>query len=342
MDLSTLPAWAQIFAMAIAHFVAALIPFLQRQSPLYWPFLISTLVVGAVGWRFTRWARGPTEGSGWRAFRRHLLGRTLWWHPSARADYRYYLVNAVIYPLIAGPALFTGASLGRVLDWAASPAIGAPGSLAAPGLLLRIIYTLLFFVAYDFGRFVAHSLQHDVPWLWQFHKVHHSAEVLTPLTAFRVHPLDLAIMFWGGTLATGFLTWLFQRATGTGISDFTFLGLNAILWASNLVGNLNHWQIRISYGPLDRWLISPAHHQLHHSAAPQHFGVNRGFQLAVWDRLFGTLWLPRLSEEFRFGLGDGSDGEWHRVGRLYLRPFRLCLNMIAGSRPATAPASEGS
>ena len=41
-----------------------------------------------------------------------------------------------------------------------------------------LAYTVLFFIAYDFGRFVAHSLLHDIPCLWQFHKVHHSAEVL--------------------------------------------------------------------------------------------------------------------------------------------------------------------
>ena len=53
---------------------------------------------------------------------------------------------------------------------------------------MTLLYTVLFFVAYDFGRFVAHSALHDVPVLWEFHKPHHTAEVLTPMTAFSAVP----------------------------------------------------------------------------------------------------------------------------------------------------------
>lgn len=321
--------------LALAYLFEAVIPFLQRQSPLYWPFVISTLALGFLLWRCAR-DDGAARRS-WREFRQRFFGRALWWHPSARADYRYYLVNAVFFPLAVGPALLTGAAIAGGLHGVLRPVLGQPAALGDASWLSRIAYTLVFFVAYDFGRFVAHSALHDVPLLWEFHKPHHSAEVLTPFTAFRAHPVDLAVMAWGSALATGIVTWAFQWIAGTTIGFHQFLGLHVMLWGFNLLGNLKHWQVPISYGRiLDRWLISPMHHQLHHSAEARHFGVNRGFEIALWDRLYGTFVLPRRGEAFRMGLGDGTDGAWHRVWRLYLRPFGLAARHLRGRGPAVS------
>ncbi len=315
--------------LALAYFFKALLAFLAPQSPLYWPFLISTVVIAALFWRLARGAGGARPG--WREFRRRYFGRDLWWHASARADYRYYIVNAVLFPFLVGPALATGAAIASGLDGMLRPIVGASPDLADASWPMRLAFTLAFFVAYDFGRFVAHSAQHDIPLLWEFHKPHHSAEVLTPFTGFRAHPVDLAVMAWGSAIATGIVTWAFQRLAGTGVTFYQFMGLQALLWGFSLAGNLKHWQVWISYGPvLNRWLISPAHHQLHHSAEPQHFGRNRGFEIALWDRLYGTLALPRRGEEFRMGLGDGSDGAWHRLARLYFWPFKHALQRLLG------------
>ncbi len=67
----------------------AFLTFLQRDSFLYWPFLISTVVTAMAAWRFG-YASGGTAGpASWREFFRRFFGGTLWWHPSARADYRF-------------------------------------------------------------------------------------------------------------------------------------------------------------------------------------------------------------------------------------------------------------
>ena len=144
-------------------------------------------------------------------------------------------------------------------------------------------------VRHDFGRFVAHSLLHDVPALWEFHKTHHSAEVLTPLTSFRVHPIDLVVMSLVPHAFTGLAGGCFAWAFGREIPVVGFLGINLFLFACNLLGNLRHWHVWISYGRrLGHLFISPAHHQIHHSADPRHWGMNRGFELAVWDWLYGV------------------------------------------------------
>ena len=211
-------------------------------------------------------------------------------------------------------------------------------------MLVRVFFTIAFFIAYDFGRFLSHSLLHDVPLLWEFHKVHHSAEVLTPMTTFRAHPVDLLVMAWGPALTTGIVVWAFNRFAGGSVSPYTFLGLHVLMWAFNLIGNLRHSPVWLSYGPvLGRWLISPAHHQLHHSCEQRHYGRNRGFELAVWDRLYGTLYVPPVhAESFRMGIGDETDGHFHTLARMYLWPIAgaaraIRLQVRSALRPSVKP-----
>jgi sterol desaturase/sphingolipid hydroxylase (fatty acid hydroxylase superfamily) len=64
----------------------------------------------------------------------------------------------------------------------------------AADFVLDAARTLALFLAYELGFFVDHTLKHRIPALWELHKAHHSAEVLTPPVNFRVHPLDSLIL----------------------------------------------------------------------------------------------------------------------------------------------------
>lgn len=332
----------QLLGIAQWAVAAVLYPLVQvayRQSVIWWPFLLSGLVVALLAY---------CHGHGWRRatlgeFRRRFLGKAIWAHPSARADYVFYLANTALFSLIVAPLVIAGASIGTALEAGLRHLFGpieAPLLGPAAG---RVVYTVLFFLAYDFGRFVAHNLLHEVPLLWQFHRLHHSAEVLTPFTTFRAHPVELFLMASVPNLTTGLVSGAVWYLSGGEIGFYTFLGLHVAMAAFNTIANLRHWQVWISFGPvLNRWLISPAHHQIHHSRAPQHMGKNRGFELAVWDRMFGTLFVPGAEEALVFGLGDGSDGEWHSLARMYGLPFRGALAVLraqlsrAGARRASA------
>ena len=288
--------------------------FRQRESFLYWPFLLSTVVIALAVWL----ARARSA----RGFLAEHFSRRLWWHRSARADYKLYAVNALVLPALFGVLLLNEAQiLAFIQSWAGGDSVGTQqGSVDA---VAKVAYTVVFFVALDLGRFVAHCLLHDVPLLWEFHKVHHSAEVLTPLTSYRAHPVELVLMAWGPVLATAAATLVFQLAFPGAVSFYTFLGLHVVVWVSNLIGNLRHSPVWLSYGPAaGRWLVSPAHHQLHHSSDPSHLGCNRGFELAVWDRLYGTLVVPGVQPRpLKLGLGDGSESRYHSVSAMYLLPF---------------------
>jgi len=273
-----------------------------------------------LAWRWTVQARAESANRSWRQFITDYFGAQIWWHRSARADYALYFANALVLPLLFGYLLMSETQVARWIGGALGDPEGGAGSA---GIAVRILFTVMFFIAYDFGRFVAHSLLHDVALLWEFHKVHHSAQVLTPITTFRAHPVDLLVMAWVPALTTGIVAWAFNRFAGTAVSFHTFLGVHALMWGFNLIGNLRHSPVWLSYGPsVGKWLISPAHHQLHHSYEPRHYGCNRGFELAIWDRLWGTLYVPpNQPESFRMGLGDETDGHFHTLTRMYLWPF---------------------
>jgi sterol desaturase/sphingolipid hydroxylase (fatty acid hydroxylase superfamily) len=319
----------------VAHLIGPFTEVLLRDSLIWWPFLFATVCVGAIV--FSRRDRRGLESL--CEFRRRYLSRAIWAHRSAQADYAFYIVNGVVSPIIVAPLVLSGAAIAGALAACLTFAFGAVARPWADGTAVCIAYTLVFFIAYDFGRYISHRLLHAVPLLWDFHKTHHSAEVLTPLSNYRVHPVDLFITQICPNLATGLVSGVFYYFCAGAIGFYSFLGMHVFVAAFNSIGNLRHWHVWVSYGPvLDRWLISPAHHQLHHSREARHHDTNLGYALAIWDRLFGTLYVPVAEEPFRMGLGDGSDGEWHTVGRLYAQPFRDALGRLGFAR---SPRTEG-
>ncbi len=246
---------------ALALLIDPWIQFAFQGSVFWWPYLASAFAVALIGFWLARGGGLPTLG----AFFRQNFSRRIWAHPSAQADYAYYLINAVFYPLIVAPLIFSGGWVAGAIERGLEAGLGPA---AAPSLGLaawRVLYTVLFFVAYDFGRYAAHSLMHDVPLLWQFHKLHHSAEVLTPFTNFRAHPVELFVMAAIPNLVTGGVSGVLWYFAAGEIGFYSFLGAHVLMLCFNAIANLRHFQVWISFGArLNRWLISPAHHQIHH------------------------------------------------------------------------------
>lgn len=321
-------------ARAVITLLTPFVEYLFSWSSIWWPFVLFSLVVAFVAYAISH--RGPrllTE------FRRRFLSGTIWWHPSSKADYVYHFVNGVLFPVAVAPLIIAGAT---VAAWAEAGLRAALGPIYTPLLAAgpaRVLYTIAFFVAFDFGRFIAHSWMHDVPWLWPFHKVHHSAETLSPFTNYRMHPVELFLLGATSNVLSGLVSGVVWYVSGGEVGLYTFFGLHVGVAAYNAIGNLRHWHVWVSFGPvLDRWLLSPAHHQIHHSRDERHYGKNRGYALALWDRLWGTLYVPHGEEKLTFGLGDGTDGAWHSVGRMYLEPFREVWAQVVGT-PAPVPVT---
>ncbi len=315
----------------VTALVKPLFAFNQYDSFLYWPFLAAALILAVLVFLSHR-----RDGEG--NFFKRYFSRRIWGHVSARADYKFYYVNGVLFPAIFAPLIISGAWIGGLLENGLTALGGAMDQ--GSGTLTTIAYTLVFFLAYDFGRFLAHYVQHRFDILWHFHKVHHSAEVLTPFTAFRVHPLDLILMASFPAFTTGVVNGVFNYWSGGAAGFHLFFGLHALIFIYNLIGNLRHSHVWLSYGPvLNRIFISPAQHQIHHSVEERHWGQNIGFAFAFWDRMFGTLYLPDGHEQFDMGLGDGTEGRYHSIKGMYWQPIRDLFGQGGGSHGL--PRSDG-
>ena len=113
-------------------------------------------------------------------------------HPSARADLLFYVTRKAVMPFLLIPAGVTfvvavGYGTNRVLG--ALLGIDHP-VLGDPGPVTVLVFTATMLLAYDLSYYLYHTAQHRYPFLWELHKVHHSAEVMVGITKDRVHPLD--------------------------------------------------------------------------------------------------------------------------------------------------------
>jgi len=306
-------------------------------SPLFYPFLtdqrIHVLYLGsALGLALlvflTRRASAANGELG--GFLRFCFPKEVYRHPSAQVDFLYFLINRAGTAVLLAPMLIGAASVSAVLRPLMDTLWGPAAAGAGPGALAVGLLTVTGLLAMDLGLFVAHYLQHKVPLLWEFHKVHHSAEVMTPITVYRMHPVDdlLSGTFVG--LLTGLVHAVFMHVYGAAGAEFTVLKLNLGVFLFYLFGyNLRHSHIWLPYpGWLSHLLISPAQHQVHHSDAPRHFDRNIGFIFAFWDWLAGTLYVPRGREDIRYGLYAGEHRDYDSVWKLYALPFQKVAALL--------------
>ena len=302
----------------------------------YWVTFLAAMAVLAIAY-----AARPDWRASWgtAGFMRFCFPRGFFSHPSTRTDLQLILANHFVMPFVNVGWRFTGAWFAALLlagmVWLFGPA--QPWLEWNAGTVIG--FTLLFAIADDFGYWVWHYLAHKVPFLWAFHKVHHSAEVLTPLVAGRVHPVENILLPVFRAAGTALVA---APALYVLVGDapvLTLFGMKLVAGLFAFAGNqLLHAHVPISWGRrLNHVFISPATHQIHHSVAPEHWDKNMGAYLAVWDWMFGTLCLPHAGQLLVYGVGK-EEGQPH-PGLLgaYVRPF---LDAASWLRTKRAPSRQ--
>ena len=180
----------------------------------------------------------------------------------------------------------------------------------AAGLPLWLQVVIVFVIS-DLMFWLAHRLFHAVPWLWAFHKIHHSSTHLDWLAAYRVHPLDQIV---NSTLIA-------LPALLLGFSPVAILIYAvAYRWHSILL----HSNVAVSLGPLERLIVMPKFHHWHHADHPAAHDRNFGGQLTVWDWLFGTLYRAESARPQSYGVADAPREDFvdHLVSPFRARPLR--------------------
>ncbi len=289
------------------------------------PALLGALGFAALYYVEERRARGRRMSV--RGFVRAIFPRRIVFHPSARVDLRLWLMNGVLlgsaYGMLSGGLFFWR----DAVDAGFVHAFGPRPPAAWPIVAVLALATVLQVLAYELAYWLSHYALHKIPALWEFHKVHHSAEAMTIFTELRQHPVEILLVVNLIGLSTGLVFGAMAYAFGPGVRPFTLLDGNVLTMAFLLTwGHLRHSRIWIAFtGPAGRILHSPAHHQLHHSIDPAHHDKNFGFALSVWDWAFGTLVVPPKARE-RIAIGVGADApRYGTVAANLFAPFaRLC------------------
>jgi Fe(3+) dicitrate transport protein len=298
----------------LSAFVDALArPWLDPASRTWWAALAASVGVAAcVGaWRGAL-RRAVVDALGW--------GR--WGHPSARTDAALYVLRRLAAGAGLGASAWSATYLAARVTMGLDRLLGAPNRADALGWIGVGVVSLLSFLVSDASRFVVHVALHRVPALWAFHQVHHSAEVMTPLTFHRIHPVEAALYAVRGTLVTALFAGVAFWALRQNAPEWTVLGVGGLGLVANAVsGNLRHSHFAWRWGALEAWLLSPAQHQQHHARDGART-VNLGTWVALWDRLAGT-WAPSPPVMPAFGLAEGAGNhDPHSVVDALLGPFR--------------------
>jgi sterol desaturase/sphingolipid hydroxylase (fatty acid hydroxylase superfamily) len=202
----------------------------------------------------------------WPAERRPVLAR------GHVQDACFVALHAiVVIPLMTLLSVGAAALIGSHAHW-----IELRSTEQWPGWLLIPVTV----VAMDGANWLAHYADHRLGPLWRFHALHHSQEELSVLTSFRAHPL---------MHTTGFLL-----ATIPVVALMPTRPIAPVVITVYIcIGTLQHANLRWSFGPAGRVLVSPAYHRLHHAPDTQEF--NLGVVLTIWDVLAGRARFPSRS-----------------------------------------------
>lgn len=311
------------------------------QSKTALPYMLSSIIIAWLIYRLDR--RSGRIGA--TTFASFLCPRQIYLHRSAIVDYKYVAfdlsIKLLLYtPLISGVSWVLYKSMRAVIS---TVAVEAP--LSGP-LTIGYIPGLIAFMLGDFGFFLSHYLMHKVPLLWHFHEVHHSAEVLTPVTVHRVHPVEDLVNALVGACIGAIGATVYSSSSSEEVGMMTFLGVNILLvFYFAFAFQLRHSHVWLSYGKwLSRILVSPAQHQIHHSVDPKHWDKNFGFTFAIWDWAFGSLYVPKSKETLRFGLSYANPQDFSTVSQLYFMPFVKAMRprMVGQMPPASLNPNDNS
>ena len=157
----------------------------------------------------------------------------------------------------------------------------------------------------------------------EFHKIHHSATVLNPITQYRIHPIELVLNNITAFIAFGLTTGIFDYLSMHKIAELEFLYANVFSFVFLFFGaNLRHSHVKLKYfNWVENIFISPFQHQIHHSDNPIHFDKNLGAKLAIWDWMFGTLVKSKSINKLSFGLGHNQDTKYESFLQNLYMPF---------------------
>lgn len=179
----------------------------------------------------------------------------------------------------------------------------------------RVVIFITSLILFDFIIYWQHRIFHHIPFLWRLHKVHHSDKEFDVTTGIRFHPLEIIC-----SIAIKFSVVLLF-----GLSPESIIAFEVML---NALALFNHSNVKIPIAIdyyLRKFIVTPDMHRVHHSQIPMETNSNFGFNISLWDRVFGSYQdQPRLGHEnIDLGLKEYIDSEEPKhLTKMLTMPFK--------------------
>jgi sterol desaturase/sphingolipid hydroxylase (fatty acid hydroxylase superfamily) len=236
----------------------------------------------------------------WKAARRvQRITRPDRWPHNLALTVLNVLVIRVLFP---GEALWAA-------YWARNHNLGLFNAAPVP-FTYEVCFTVIFL---DWVVYYLHRSFHALPWLWKFHRMHHTDLEVDVTTGTRFHPAEVVIAM----LVKSFFIILL------GASPAGVLAFEVAFNANSLFEHSNISLARLPERFLRLGLVTPEMHRIHHSALPEEYGRNFGFIFSWWDRFLGTYKRePRDGQkDMRLGLDIFNEPKFLMVDQMLLQPF---------------------
>jgi sterol desaturase/sphingolipid hydroxylase (fatty acid hydroxylase superfamily) len=232
----------------------------------------------------------------WRPFFGHCEGRVR--HAGRN------LAIALFNTLILATAFFiVTASVAR---WTEQSQFGLLNALGLDGPMRLVLAMLLL----DGWMYVWHRANHTIPFLWRFHRMHHSDRQMDVTTATRFHlgeHVGASVLRLGLIPLVGFEIW------------------NLVLYDALVIAVTQFHHADISIGRCDRWLrllfVTPYMHKIHHSDWRPETDSNYSTVLSLWDRLAGSFRMRSDPKTLVFGLNEFTEPRWQTWWGMMKTPF---------------------
>lgn len=202
--------------------------------------------------------------------------------PEWREDLFYFLVSSLLVQILT---FFTYLPAKTIL--AVAPLTEFRAWVGALPFVVQFI-AIMFLT--DLVQYWVHRVFHVVPWLWNFHAVHHSARSLDWMAGARMHIIEIIVL-----RATTVIPMFVLGFSPSAVNLYIFV---VYLYATFVHANLG-WRFPI----VERFLVTPRFHHWHHGIEKEAIDVNFAIHFPLLDRLFGTYHLPRDQWPSGYGVG---------------------------------------
>lgn len=290
--------------------------FTNPQKRVYWLYLLSAFFIAFTYLLY----KNKSVSVALKSF----FAKSNWWSKTAKADYLLVIINNFIM-LILSKFLLNKVIVSYFIFYTLTDYLPSFAILQnkLSDFTVALLFTSILFILDDFTKYWVHRWLHTIPFLWPYHRVHHSSTALNFFTVFRIHPVEGILFSLRSAITQGIVVGIFYFLFSSQVTLLMLLGANLFSFLFNILGsNLRHSPIALPYPNwLEKYLISPAQHHIHHSVAKEHHNKNYGVVFSIWDRLFRSFYHSKKDESLSYGLEYNKKQKEHTLKHLYLIPF---------------------